>query len=272
MRITVRHITRYRYVQEATYSIQSLRLTPCAFDGQHVVEWSIRTRPGSEMTSSRDAFGNVVHLQTLTTPHREIEIVSAGTVETENSYGVVRGLDDPMPLRVYLRRTPLTEPSPEIVDLLESADEKKQLTRLHELMNLIRDRVDYLVGATDFTTTAGQAVAAGKGVCQDHAHIFIAAARHAKIPARYVTGYLLLEGDDQAVEAEAHHAWAEAWVENLGWVGFDVANRICPTDKYIRIAAGLDAQYASPLRGSHRGGAGETLEVSVTVAQAMAQQ
>jgi transglutaminase-like putative cysteine protease len=84
-----------------------------------------------------------------------------------------------------------------------------------------------------------------------------------------VTGYLLLEGQEQA---EANHAWAEAWVENLGWVGFDVANCICPTDHYVRIAAGLDAQYATSLRGSHRGGAGETLEVEVSVAQAMVQQ
>ena len=106
-------------------------------------------------------------------------------------------------------------------------------------------------------------------MCQDHAHIFISAAREAAIPARYVTGYLLLE--DQEV-ADAHHAWAEAWVEGLGWLAFDVANRICPTDHYVRIGAGLDAQYATPIRGSNRGGVGESLEVEVRVAQSMSQQ
>ena len=101
-------------------------------------------------------------------------------------------------------------------------------------------------------------------MCQDHTHIFIAAARTLAIPARYVTGYLVL-GEEGT--SEAHHAWAETWVEGLGWVGFDVANRVCPTDRYVRLAAGLDAGYAAPIIGSRRGGETETLDVSVTVQQ-----
>ncbi len=110
-------------------------------------------------------------------------------------------------------------------------------------------------------------------MCQDHAHIFIAAARTLGIPARYVTGYLLMEDtSDGAGPAEAHHAWAEAWVESLGWVGFDVANRICPTERYVRLAAGLDAGYAAPIVGSRRGGADEKLDVSVAVQQQQSAQ
>jgi transglutaminase-like putative cysteine protease len=112
-------------------------------------------------------------------------------------------------------------------------------------------------------------LADGKGVCQDHAHIFIAAARTLGVPARYITGYLLL---DSGGTADAHHAWAEAWVEGLGWVGFDVSNGICPTDKYVRLAVGLDAGYAAPVTGSRRGGQEETLSVTVDVQQASAQQ
>ena len=111
-------------------------------------------------------------------------------------------------------------------------------------------------------TSAAQALSEGKGVCQDHAHIFIAAARTLGIPARYVTGYLLIDGQ---TTAQAHHAWAEAWVENLGWVGFDVANRTCPTEGYVRLACGLDAGYAAPIVGTRRGGETVTLEVAVTV-------
>ena len=115
----------------------------------------------------------------------------------------------------------------------------------------------------------GVLLAAGVGVCQDHAHIFISAARACGIPARYITGYLLM---DESHPAEAHHAWAEAWIEGLGWVGFDVANCICPTEKYVRLAAALDAYYAAPVRGSRRGGDAEKLDVAVNVRHEAAQQ
>jgi transglutaminase-like putative cysteine protease len=102
-----------------------------------------------------------------------------------------------------------------------------------------------------------------------HAHIFIAAARTIGVPARYITGYLVVGAEGSA---DAHHAWAEAWVEGLGWVGFDVANRICPTERYVRLAAGLDAGYAAPITGSRKGGAEEKLDVAVEVQQQSAQQ
>src|SRR5262245_52765291 len=143
------------------------------------------------------------------------------------------------------------------------------LETLHALTGAIRDRVDYVPGVTDAHTGAAEALADGKGVCQDHAHIFIAAARTLGIPARYITGYLLL-GDDSP--SEAHHAWAEACVDGLGWVGFDVANRICPTDRYVRLAVGLDAGGAAPVVGSRRGGQHELLDVSVGVREQNAQQ
>jgi transglutaminase-like putative cysteine protease len=133
----------------------------------------------------------------------------------------------------------------------------------------VRARVDYVPGTTSTHTEAAAALADGRGVCQDHAHIFIAAARSLGVPARYVTGYLVIEADNAS---QAHHAWAEAWVEALGWVGFDVANRICPTERYVRLAAGLDAGYAAPIVGSRRGGETEVLEVSVEVQRQSSQQ
>jgi len=137
------------------------------------------------------------------------------------------------------------------------------------LMATVRDRIAYEVGATGAHTLAAEALAEGRGVCQDHAHVFIAAARSADVPARYVNGYLHLPA---AARAEAHHAWAEAWIDDLGWVGFDPANGICPNEHYVRLACGLDAASAAPIRGSRRGGANETLDVSVEVQQASSQQ
>jgi transglutaminase-like putative cysteine protease len=80
------------------------------------------------------------------------------------------------------------------------------------------------------------------------------------MPARYVTGYLATETED---ESEAHHAWAEAWIDGLGWVGFDVANNLCPTETYVRLTTGLDASTAAPITGSRRGGGKESMSVSV---------
>jgi len=269
MLISVRHITRYRYAEPATYSIQSLRLTPAAFKGQRVVKWRLRTPGAGRALQFRDGFGNLVHLITISAPHQEVVIEAGGTVETEDCSGVVTGLAKAALPRVFLRETDQTRPDNAIRELAGSIGAGEMLERLHALMGAVRDRVEYEPGVTDAHTEAAQALADGHGVCQDHAHIFIAAARILGVPARYVTGYLMLEDERPA---DAHHAWAEAWMANLGWVGFDVTNRICPTDRYVRLATGLDAGYAAPMVGSRRGGIAETLEVSVEVQQQSAQQ
>jgi transglutaminase-like putative cysteine protease len=125
------------------------------------------------------------------------------------------------------------------------------IDRMHVLMNAVRDKVDYAIGVTNAHTSAAEALSDGQGACQDHAHIFISAARVMGVPARYVNGYFLTETDEPS---EAHHAWAEAYIEGLGWLGFDPANGICPTDHYVRLACGLDAGSAAPIRGTRRGG------------------
>jgi transglutaminase-like putative cysteine protease len=144
----------------------------------------------------------------------------------------------------------------------------KELDRLHAIMGEIQSRIAYEIGATDAHTTAAEALADGKGVCQDHAHAMLAVVRFLGIPGRYVTGYLVTNGDNPAT---ASHAWAEALVPNLGWVGFDAANGKCPTADYVRVAAGLDAQGVVPVRGSRRGGETESMTVAVTVQPAAEQ-
>ena len=107
-------------------------------------------------------------------------------------------------------------------------------------------------------------MAEGKGVCQDHAHALIAAALSVDIPARYVTGYLHAEGDI----AEASHAWAEIFVTDLGWVGFDASNGVCPNEHYVRIGSGFDAVDAAPIRGLAQGMGTEAMKVDVNVVEA----
>jgi transglutaminase-like putative cysteine protease len=269
MRIAIEHVTRYTYHSEARYSVQSLRFRPAHFAGHAVCNWAISTDPGGQATQAVDGFGNAIELLTISEPHRQITIRAQGVVDVEDRNGVVAGLPEAVPARVYLRRTRLTMPDPAIERITAGARKLEPIPRLHAIMAAIRDAVEYRTGSTSVATTAAEAVAAGHGVCQDHAHIFITAARLTGIPARYVTGYLLL--DDES-HADAHHAWAEAWIDGLGWVGFDAANGLCPTDRYVRLAAALDAAHAAPVRGTRRGGDAEHLDVEVKVRQEAAQQ
>ncbi len=186
--------------------------------------------------------------------------------------GIFRGPPEPAPVRVYLRETPKTAPDKGIRELARNVcgkEMKDSLDGLHALMRAVRDAIDYEIGATHEHTSAAEALADGKGVCQDHAHVFISAARVLGVPARYVNGYFL---SGTLAPSEAHHAWAEAWVDGLGWVGFDPANGMCPTERYVRLACGLDASTAAPIRGAQRGGESEALDVRVEVEQQDAQQ
>jgi transglutaminase-like putative cysteine protease len=267
--ISIRHLTRYAYAAPVNYAVQSLRLTPTSFRGHRVLAWQVRVRGAAPALQFKDGHGNLVHMVTIVAQHRGLTIEAEGTVETSDGNGVVDGLPNASPPRVYLRQTPQTRFDPAIRELAQSVANQDPLSQLHALSTVIRNAVEHMPGTTDTHTSAADALAAGQGVCQDHAHIFIAAARAKGIPARYVTGYLLLE---EPRPSSAHHAWAEAWVEGLGWVGFDVANRICPTQRYVRLATGLDAKGAAPITGSRRGGDGEALDVNVLVQQQNAQQ
>lgn len=273
MLIEIRHVTTYTYATPARYSVQSLRLTPPSFDGQEVLSWAI-SAPGYERRLEyRDGLGNMVHLTSVAAPHDGITIEAAGLVETEDRCGIVRGTSEAVPRRVFLRETPKTVPDKDIRALAHSVSGGRapadMLDCLHSLMRAVQGAVVYEIGSTHEHTTAAEALAAGRGVCQDHAHVFISAARLIGIPARYVNGYFL---SGTIAPSEAHHAWAEAWVDGLGWVGFDPANGMCPTERYVRLACGFDAASAAPIRGTQKGGQNENLDVRVEVDQQSGQQ
>ena len=268
MRLSIGHVSRYTYADPALYSIQTLRLTPPSFDGQRVIDWTI-SAPGIERAIKfRDGFGNQAHLVAHAGQHSESLIIAKGVVETQDRAGVVQGLSESVPLRLYLRETGKTRACEAVRNLANSANSGKGIDKWHSLMNAVRDAIDYKIGVTTEHTSAEEALADGRGVCQDHAHVFIAAARSLGSPARYVNGYFYAGGDEPS---QAHHAWAEVWVDGLGWVGFDPANRMCPTEHYVRLASGLDAPSASPIRGTRRGGSNEILDVIVEVQQQSSQ-
>lgn len=272
MLIQIRQETTYRYAVAANYSMQILRVQPQDSAGQKVLSWRLSVPPFARLTEGRDAYDNVLQTLYIDRPHGEITLSIEGEVETADEHGVVRGVAEPFPPTFFLRQTELTAPDGAVEALAASAraaSDGSALDLAHRLMEKVRDAVDYRIGETHAATTAAEAVGHGYGVCQDHTHVFCSAARFAGLPARYVSGYLW---DDVDTEYEASHAWAEAYIDGLGWVGFDVANRICPTDAHVRVACGLDYLEAAPVRGLRRGGGEETMEVRLRVDAGAAQQ
>jgi transglutaminase-like putative cysteine protease len=200
-------------------------------------------------------------------PVDAVEVRVAGTVETFDLTGVLRGHREAVVPEVYLIETEPTRVDAGLRALADGAM-GDGLALAHVLSERVADAIVYAPGTTDAETSAAQALARGMGVCQDHAHALIAVARVAGLPARYVSGYLHATADGSLHEAA--HAWAEVFVQGLGWVGFDPANRCCPDDRYIRLGSGFNAQDAAPIRGISRGRGQENLTVTVAV-QAMQQ-
>ena len=263
MLVSIGHVTRYTYATPAHYSISTLRLTPPSFEGQRVSSWRVEMPDVEHGVRYRDAFGNVCHLVSIPRPHSEITIIARGTVETLDKAGFARGLREVSPTRIYRRQTTKTAPDQGITELVAGLEAADRIDRLHELMQVIGERMKYEVGATNAHTSAAEALGEGRGVCQDHAHVFISGARLMGLPARYVSGYFVT-GEEPS---EALHAWAEVSVDGLGWLGFDPANQLCPTERHVRLACGLDAASAAPITGSRRGGMDEVLDVFVEVQQ-----
>jgi len=269
MRLKIRHATTYRYDELGSFAVQRLRLTPSSSRGQTVRSWTVTAEGIGAAASYVDGFGNRTHLVTHCKPYDTLTIAAEGEVETRDTGGVVGQTGEAANPLVFLRETPRTALSDEIAGVAEGLAPGRLIDRLHGLMETIAARVAYLTDATHAETTAAEALAAGQGVCQDHAHIFIAAARRMNVPARYVTGYLHVPGE---AASPANHAWAEVHVPDLGWVGFDPSNRICPTEAYVRLACGFDSVGAAPIKGTRRGGGRERLSVEVRVEAEQQQQ
>ena len=272
MRIRISHLTSYRYEMPAAGVIQMLRLTPRNHDGQYVARWRIDVSTDCRLDQHEDAFGNITHAFTAEGPFGELTVAVEGEVETRDTQGVVRGAVERFPPSLYLRETPLTSPDANIAAFAAASREVASgsvLSLLHHMLARLHREMTFDSATTQTTTPAAAAFALKHGVCQDLAHVFIAAARSLTIPARYVGGYFRRE--DGVAEQEAGHAWAEAFVPDLGWVAFDPANGICATDTHVRVAVGLDYLGAAPLRGTRYGGAGEVLSVKVRVDQAAQQ-
>ncbi len=268
MRICVSHLTTYRYHTPASSVIQILRLTPRNHEGQYVARWRIEVSSDCRIDQHEDAFGNITHAFTADGPFGELKVLVEGEVETRDTEGIVENAVERFPPSLFLRETALTKPDDAILAFAQTARQaagNNTLKLMHLVLNRLHDDMQFDTDPTQPTTTAAESFTLKRGVCQDLSHIFIAVARSLGIPARYVGGYF--HRNDGVIEQDAGHAWAEAFVPDLGWVAFDTANGISATDAHVRVAVGLDYLGAAPVRGMRYGGSGETLAVKVLVDQ-----
>jgi transglutaminase-like putative cysteine protease len=267
MRLRVVHRTVYTYAEPMTRAIQTLRVRPRSHEGQFVGAWRIDVDADCRLYRDEDPYGNLTDTFYIDGPSTKVTVSAEGEIETFDTAGVIRGTAERLPLPVFLRETPSTTTDPAIRDLADrlSANEGGDpLSTLHALKSAI---FQALCVGKDATAHAirGAAAAYATGSCgpEDVAHVFVAAARHLGVPTRFVSGYLFRETDGP--RQAAGHAWAEAHVPDLGWIGFDAANDTCVTEAYVRVAAGMDYLDAAPVRGAQTGSTDERVDFEAVV-------
>lgn len=263
MHLKISHTTAYHYEHPVPYALQQLRLRPKSRSDQSVVYWNVSVDGGRLEVSFEDEHANSVDLVSFEPGAESVVVTCEGEVEVADANGVVGGHTGFAPLWLFKRSTELTKPGANLRAVLSDFEKPDEpLPLLHSLKDFLLEKVPYSKDQTESDLSAEQAISTGHAVCQDHAHIFLAAIRQLGFPGRYVSGYLFME--DQ-LDQNASHAWAEAHVDGLGWVGFDVSNGQCPDARYVRVATGLDSVQAAPVRGMRFGPGEETMKVMLRV-------
>ena len=259
MRLTIEHSTLYSYEQQVKHSTQYLRLTPQESEHQRIISWQLALP--EEAVQTTDAFGNILHVLTLDRPHQSISIKATGVVEIAENEVVNDGTREALSQLVWLRHTPLTQPDSAILAFArEYWQGGSPLDSLTVMMGEVLERMPYTPGGTNVKDTAAQVFDAGVGVCQDHAHVFVACCRSLGLPARYVSGYLYTPDSAHV----ATHAWVETLIEGR-WHSFDITNNTRNTCHHLKLAVGFDYLDACPVRGVRLGGGDEGMETIAAV-------
>lgn len=253
MLLAIQHETRYQPDPGSGPRIQRLRLTPRQEASQVIANWTLDV-PGPTQTR-RDAHGNMTHWLTLGESAEEIVLRVNGLVETEDE--AVVGAENDLPLAVYLAATQQTQGSAELTEFARDclSCEPDPVYGLFDLMTAVRRQVPNLSCISYAGGSAAEAFAFGAGSMEDLAHVYIAACRTVGIPARYVSGYVHT-GPQTPV---ASHVWSEAWVNDLGWIGFDITNNRTTDGRLCKLAIGRDHSEACPVASLHSGGGREVI-------------
>ena len=260
MHLRIRHEIQCRFDVPARNLVSVLRLSPRSHEGQHVTDWWIDADIDCGLRAGDDEYGNLTHTFSTGGPIGGIKITAAGTVDTFDTAGVTRSTAERLPIPIFLRETALTAADEPLRAFAEScvAGQDSVLGKLHAIMDGVSGTIALETGTQ--STSAIDTLASRSGSQGAHAHLFIAAARHAGIPSRFVNGYLVRGRSGEAT----CHSWAEAHVSGLGWVGFDPLNNVCPRGEHVRGAVGLDSLGASFVRGHHPNQTTHLLKITVS--------
>lgn len=272
MRLLIQHQTEYRYTEPQARVVQLLRLTPSSHIGQNIVDWRIDVDCDARLKQSRDGFGNIISMLYLAGPVERIGLRVSGEVLTEDRAGTVDGAIEPLPTVVYTRPTLLTEPDAAIRDFVAGcvSNTNDRLAQAHALNEAIHKTIPCTARRSTEVRSASAILAAGSGCSMDLAHLLVAAARVAGFAARFVTGYIYRDAPDGS-DRDAPHFWAELDIPGFSWIGFDPANDMCPNDRYVRVAKGLDFRDAAPISGARVGDGHEVLNIGVDVSMSQGQ-
>ena len=278
MRVHVTHKTRLDYDGEVTEGVMDVRLGPLTDAHQRWERHELHVSPSGSIRRYLDGFRNEAHLVTVPRIHSFVEVVSSGIVETllDNSFAIPTGRPRPLTeaeLFDYQRPSKHVSIGEEVAALAEPhRPSSLELTfdAVAALNALVYEGFTYERDVTTIVTTVPEVIESKRGVCQDFAHVLLALCRSLQIPARYVSGYLVL--DESAPErdgkpsrgAGASHAWVEAWTPTHGWRGYDPTNNVLASESHVKMAIGRDYADVPPSRGIYRGSAPEKLSVEVT--------
>lgn len=280
MYYTIRHTTEFRYSASVSASVMEVRKQPRSEGGQRCRNFQLQINPIARVMAYRDHLGNVIHHFDVPGLHRELTIAATSLVEIaapEPLPAALEGdgwsnLDALVELGDYwemLGPSHFAQPT----DLLRSFASEIRLERgsdplstLRELTATIRDKFEYVQQSTRVNSPIDDALTTRRGVCQDFTHIMLALVRELRIPCRYVSGYLFHPREDlDRSTQDATHAWVEARLPELGWIGFDPTNNSIAGERHIRTAIGRDYADVPPTRGVFKGEAETELGVAVEV-------
>lgn len=267
MRLSIDHRTTYRFSAPQVRLVQMLRLTPANSHDQTVARWRIDVDCDARLREGRDGFGNLITMLYVDGPIERVELAVLGEVLTTHSDGVLHGVAEVLPPGVFLRTTPAT-PRDEAIGAwaAEVAGGADRLSALHALNAALHARFVLDLSRPEPGLDAGAAFARDTATPRDMAQMFAVAARSLGAPARYVSGYSVAASLGHY--RPAPHGWAEAFVDGIGWIGFDPSTARCPEEEYVRVAVALDAAGAAPVAGSRLGPGDEELDVDVQVLRA----
>jgi transglutaminase-like putative cysteine protease len=281
MQYTVRHLTRFTYDSPISESIMEVRMQPRTEQHQRCLGFELTTTPRATVTAYRDPLSNIVHHFDIPGRHGQLTIVAEAIVEFVGAphlpaslpieaWAQVEAIGHGQTHWDFLQASVLTQETPLLKAFeatLANGERRDPLSEVLAINEAIHRRFTYRQQVTGVDSPIDHALETGEGVCQDFAHVMLACVRRLGIPGRYVSGYLFHGSDDTSADG-ATHAWIEAFLPGLGWVGFDPTNNVVAGTRHIRVAIGRDYADVPPTKGVFRGRSANELAVAVQVSLA----